>query len=199
MDWEPQRDEKGNIVGLEIEFFDEDPDGDEDRAGDGYYYRIAGDDEWSGAWHSTEEAEDEAIEELADRRDSTAYVLAIHRRTGWPLVGLWSDPSLGGTPGGEKPFPAKVFCMTPDGHAMDNTGTYYPSYLANRWDSCRAVTYASEFGWRAAVGYVPGASYLVPTDEEVATKEENIAGNSALLDGLSRLGSLPVEEGFPKP
>jgi hypothetical protein len=197
MDWEPERDEKGNILGLEIEFFDEDPDGDEDRAGEGYYYRIAGDSEWSGAWHSTEEAEDEAIEELGDRRDSVAYVLAIHRRTGWPLAGLWSDPSHVGTLTGKDTIPTNVFCMTPDGHAMDITGTYYPSYLTNRWGNCRVVTYASEFGWRAAVGYVPVASNLVPTDEEVAAVEERIAGNAVLMDRLSSFGNLPAGPGAP--
>ncbi|MNU27262.1 hypothetical protein D3C71_156480 [compost metagenome] len=49
---------------IEIQFFDEDPDGAEDRAGDGYYYRILGEDGWSGCWHSEDEAMDEALDDL---------------------------------------------------------------------------------------------------------------------------------------
>jgi len=41
---------------IEVEHFDDDPDGDEDRAGDGYYFRVIGEIGWSGAWDSEEEA-----------------------------------------------------------------------------------------------------------------------------------------------
>lgn len=53
---------------VEIEFFDEDPDGDADRAGDGYYYQVAGDDSWAGAYHSVTEAE-EAVRESLEHWD----------------------------------------------------------------------------------------------------------------------------------
>lgn len=49
---------------IEIQFFDEDPDGAEDRAGDGYYFRVAGEEGWSGSWHSEDEAMDEAVESM---------------------------------------------------------------------------------------------------------------------------------------
>lgn len=49
---------------IEIQFFNEDPDGAEDRAGDGYYYCISGEDGWSGCWHSEDEAMDEALDDL---------------------------------------------------------------------------------------------------------------------------------------
>lgn len=50
---------------IDIQFFDEDPDGAEDRAGDGYYFRISGEDGWSGAWHSEDEAMEEAVLSMA--------------------------------------------------------------------------------------------------------------------------------------
>jgi len=53
-----------HVSDCEIEFFDEDPDGEPDRAGDGYYFRVPGDDSWSGPWHSEEEAEEELKEQL---------------------------------------------------------------------------------------------------------------------------------------
>lgn len=48
-------------------YFDEDPDGDPDRAGDGWYFRIYDEDDWSGAWQSQTEAESEAIDALFAR------------------------------------------------------------------------------------------------------------------------------------
>lgn len=45
---------------VEISQFDDDPDGEPDRAGDGYYFQIEGDEDWSGAYHSEEDAESEA-------------------------------------------------------------------------------------------------------------------------------------------
>lgn len=53
----------GVFTEIEIEHFDEDPDGDEDRAGDGYYFRKVGDETWSGAWGSEEEAKEMARED----------------------------------------------------------------------------------------------------------------------------------------
>lgn len=62
--WAWVSDEDAGVFTLiEIEHFDEDPDGDEDRAGDGYYYRKVGDEGWSGAWHSEDEAKTEAENE----------------------------------------------------------------------------------------------------------------------------------------
>lgn len=43
---------------LEIQYFLHDPEGDPDRAGDGYYYREPGDKGWSGSWYD----EDECLE-----------------------------------------------------------------------------------------------------------------------------------------
>jgi hypothetical protein len=54
-----------------IEFFDKDPEGAEDRAGDGYYFNVAGLEGWSGAWQSEDVAMDEAIAAMlwAERRN----------------------------------------------------------------------------------------------------------------------------------
>jgi hypothetical protein len=52
-----------------IEFFDADPDGAEDRAGDGYYFQINGEESWNGTWHSEEEAEGEAFAELVRKEE----------------------------------------------------------------------------------------------------------------------------------
>lgn len=62
---------------IEIQFFDEDPDGAPDRAGDGWYFRLPGDESWSGAWHSEEEAEEEARDEVhaVDLRSAASELL----------------------------------------------------------------------------------------------------------------------------
>jgi hypothetical protein len=49
---------------VEYQYFGEDPDGDEDRAGDGLYFRIPGEDGWSGPWHSHDQAVEEAKDTL---------------------------------------------------------------------------------------------------------------------------------------
>jgi len=190
LEWEPARDEHGNVVGLEIGFFDDDPDGEEDRAGEGWYYRIAGDRSWSGAWHSEEDAEAEAIEELEDRRNSAAYVLALHRRTGWPIAGMWRNPSNAEKKAHIKPIPTKLYCMTPDGCAIDITGTYYFESLGKLSEGCRAKTYTTEAEWIAAVGGIPGESLLAPADGYVAEMGERIAGNAQLMSRLESLAAV---------
>lgn len=49
---------------IDIAFFAEDPDYEDGRAGDGYYYKYNDGETWSGPYHSDEEAEKEAREEL---------------------------------------------------------------------------------------------------------------------------------------
>lgn len=62
---------------IDIQFFDEDPDGEEDRAGDGHYFQISGEEGWSGAWHSEEQAHEEAIESLRDKERRNIVAEAI--------------------------------------------------------------------------------------------------------------------------
>jgi hypothetical protein len=45
---------------VEVSFFDEDPDNDAGRAGDGYYFQLPGDESWDGAYQSETEALEEA-------------------------------------------------------------------------------------------------------------------------------------------
>lgn len=61
----------------EVERFEDDPDGDADRAGDGYYFQLTGEDSWSGAWHSEEEAEAEAESAIADKLARIDSLLAL--------------------------------------------------------------------------------------------------------------------------
>lgn len=73
-----------NVSDCEIEFFDDDPDGEPDRAGDGYYFRVPGDDSWSGPWHSEEEAEQELHEQLELNEDRT--IERLFADEGWLAV-----------------------------------------------------------------------------------------------------------------
>lgn len=52
---------------VEYRYFDEDPDGDPGRAGDGIYFQLPGESDWSGPWHSESEAEGEAHQALEDK------------------------------------------------------------------------------------------------------------------------------------
>lgn len=52
---------------VEISFFDQDPDGDEDRAGDGWYFQIPGDEGWDGPYHSEDETQAVIFQSLEDR------------------------------------------------------------------------------------------------------------------------------------
>jgi hypothetical protein len=67
-----------------VQYFDEDPDGAEDRAGDGYYFQIEGEEGWSGAWHSEEEAEQEAFEEL--NRNEEKSIISELKQEGFLCV-----------------------------------------------------------------------------------------------------------------
>jgi hypothetical protein len=74
---------------VEYQFFDRDPDGDEDRAGDGVYFRIPGDEGWSGPWHSEDQAIQEATDTLqAKQKDA---VFAEFRDAGYVVM-----PEMGG-------------------------------------------------------------------------------------------------------
>lgn len=73
-----------NVSDCEIEFFDDDPDGEPDRAGDGYYFRVPGDDSWSGPWHSEEEAERELKEQLELNEDRA--IERLFADEGWLAV-----------------------------------------------------------------------------------------------------------------
>jgi hypothetical protein len=70
-------------------FFDADPDGDESRAGDGWYFQIDGETGWNGAWHSEDEAEKEAGKALAtgESRDAVADLVA----SGYILASISAD------------------------------------------------------------------------------------------------------------
>ena len=50
----------GRSLSVEIQHFLHDPDGDPDRAGDGYYFKIVGQASWSGPWATETEAEQES-------------------------------------------------------------------------------------------------------------------------------------------
>jgi hypothetical protein len=52
---------------IEIQHFDEDPDGDPDRAGDGLYFQLPGEDSWSGVWHSEDDCYEAAEGDLKMR------------------------------------------------------------------------------------------------------------------------------------
>lgn len=61
---------------LDVSYFDEDPDDEVGRAGHGFYFQFAGEDDWNGSYGSEGEALDEATElveahfqELNDRLD----------------------------------------------------------------------------------------------------------------------------------
>lgn len=65
----------------DIQYFDEDPDGDPDRAGDGYYFQLPGEEDWSGPWHSEEEAEQELKDQLELNEDRA--IERIFADEGW--------------------------------------------------------------------------------------------------------------------
>lgn len=65
----------------EISYFVEDPDGVEDRAGDGYYYQVPGEEGWSGPWHSEEEAENELRDDLSYKEDKVIKKILLDE--GW--------------------------------------------------------------------------------------------------------------------
>jgi hypothetical protein len=52
---------------VEYQYFDSDPEGEPDRAGDGIYFQLPGEVSWSGPWHSQDQAEGEAHQALEDR------------------------------------------------------------------------------------------------------------------------------------
>lgn len=76
---------------IEIEQFDHDPDGDPDRAGDGLYFKLPGEETWSGVWHSEEQCLEEAEEELK-AREMLAWQVELEADgysrlvgTSWPI------------------------------------------------------------------------------------------------------------------
>lgn len=58
---------ENHLDNVEIQFFDEDPEDDPDRAGDGWYFKLPDEDGWSGAWQSESEAMDEARDTIIER------------------------------------------------------------------------------------------------------------------------------------
>lgn len=62
---------------VEISFCTEDPDGDPDRAGDGWYFQMPGSDSWSGAWHSEDECREMAESDLKDH-ERWAYTQELY-------------------------------------------------------------------------------------------------------------------------
>lgn len=66
-----------------ITYFDEDPDGEPDRAGDGYYYQLPGEEGWSGPWHSEDEAEDELRDDVANKESQAIEDLMLNE--GWTV------------------------------------------------------------------------------------------------------------------
>lgn len=51
---------------VEYQYFEHDPDDETDRAGDGIYFQLPGEEGWNGPWHSQEQAEGEAYQALEE-------------------------------------------------------------------------------------------------------------------------------------
>ena len=58
---------------------------------------------------------------------------ALHARTGWPIGVLWRDPVDDGHMIFREPEPIHVFCLAPDGRAVDIEGARLQADLIARW------------------------------------------------------------------
>jgi hypothetical protein len=63
---------------MTIRYFADDPDGDPDRFGDGYYYRVRGVDGWSGPWRDKEECISVHREILEDTFDHLLRMVELY-------------------------------------------------------------------------------------------------------------------------
>lgn len=69
---------RAKLAAMEIKYFLDDPDDDPDRFGDGYYFRIPGEEGWNGPWSGPEQCRQIYREDLEFFFNSLERRLAIY-------------------------------------------------------------------------------------------------------------------------
>jgi len=122
------------------------------------------------------------------------FAFAVHRRTGWPIACLWKDAIIDEYTLVRDPEPVHVFCVTPDGRAIDAEGLTDLAGLPGVYcefekdlPRYRVQRHGTEADWVKDIEEEHHASRLDPRDHRIAAAERVIAGSErfvALLDEL---------------
>lgn len=122
---------------------------------------------------------------------------ALHARTGWPIGVLWRDPVDDPRTICREPDPLHVFCLAPDGRAVDIEGARTPAAMIDRWrpsarrhKSLRIESYADIARYERAMN--ESQPMLIPSDFAVACADAELAKSAAFLELIAELGDACV-------
>ena len=121
------------------------------------------------------------------------FALALSRMTGWRLAVLQRLPAGDGFDLSDCPVPVHVFCVTPDGLAVDAEGAGDPAALMRRWDTGRGRWFSTEeFEDEAAYAAAMAGGPLAPREHGTQAAARLIAASPAylaLVEGLRAGGA----------
>lgn len=126
------------------------------------------------------------------------WALALHRRTGWRLAILWEVPAPIRRALGTEPVPVHVFCLAPDGRAVDVEGAHELEALKRHTREFAPVTgrleleaYASEAQYDAAIAKARNLRADAGRIAEAARTMESSPAYRHLIGTIEAAVSLP--------
>jgi len=111
------------------------------------------------------------------------FAFAVHRRTGWPIGCLWKDPIVDEYTLSRHPMPIHLFCVTPDGRAVDAEGLTDLAELPRH----RIERHGTEAQWARVAEEEHYAARLAPREYRIEAAEKVIAGSDRFLALLEEM------------
>lgn len=138
---------------------------------------------------------------------SQDFAVALHRMTGWPIAALWRDAPGLSAPHLATPLPLHVFCIAPNGKAVDVEGVHsdtrlYETYRGhNDTGRLMILEHGDEKDWEQILTNVSPATMeqMLPYEENVMEIAQAIRESQAFQDLLGTLSVKKESAPAPKP
>lgn len=132
------------------------------------------------------------------------FAIALHRMTGWPIACLWRDSMKDVFSITDEPTPLHVFCVAPDGRAVDVEGAAdfdamtarYSPYKRDR-ERSRVEIHGSEADWERVTTDISTAASLAPRDHRIEAAAAVIPESAKFLDLIAALAGNPSSDDEP--
>jgi hypothetical protein len=122
------------------------------------------------------------------------FAIALHRMTGWPIACLWLDTRNDGFCINDEPSPRHVFCIAPDGRAVDVEGAASFEVLKGRYlrssetDRCRVQVHGTEHDWELVARSNSNATTLMPRENGIQAASEIIQSSEPFSQLVNTFG-----------
>jgi len=124
------------------------------------------------------------------------FAIAVHRRTGWPIACIWLDPIRDEFSLSNEPAPLHVFCIAPNGQAVDVEGAEELDAAIARYCRCaeersmaRVEVHGAEQDWERVSLERSTAMSLRPREHGIEAADKVISDSQSFLELVRTLQS----------